>query len=115
MIEKRTLKISSIDMRRLDAALNWKDGDDPSLRLGEDTTISYTAYFDNGYEVDMKICGVRYEEGSNNSAWTEAVLFLNGAEIACTEVNDDLLGEWTFTICDKTFVVIVEEDKEEET
>jgi len=113
MIIKRTIKVSSEEMKIISAALNWKDGDEPTLRLGEDDTIAYSADFGNGYEMDIKVCGVAYEEGSDNSAWTEAVLFLNGAEIACTEVNDDLLGDWTFVICDKTFIAEVKEAEDE--
>ena len=62
--------------------------------MGEDETYSMTAVFDDGCEVDVKICGVQYEEGGDNTPWTEAVLFKNRCEVACTEPSDEYFGEW---------------------
>lgn len=46
--------------------------------LGEDIAITNTVKFDDGIEMDIKCCGVQYEEESeSNTAWTEAVLFEN--------------------------------------
>lgn len=38
----------------------------------------HTAIFGNGIEMDIKLCGVQYEDGGFNKPWTEAVLFKNG-------------------------------------
>lgn len=63
--------------------------------LGEDNTISYSVPFKNGYEMDIKCCGVQYEEGGTNTAWTEAVLFnKQGSEVCCSEPSDSLFGKW---------------------
>lgn len=59
--------------------------------LGEDETISFTAAFSNGIEMDIKVCGTHDE---NECAWTEAVLFDNGNEIGCTEVYDEFALNW---------------------
>ena len=61
---------------------------------GEDDTVSITVQFPEGYEMDIKCCGVQYEEGGNNVAWTEAVLFKDGCEVAVSEPSEDFWGEW---------------------
>jgi rubrerythrin len=76
--------------------------------MGEDETYSETAVFDDGYEVDVKLCGVRYEEGGDNTPWTEAVLFKDGCEVTCTDVSDEFFGEWRLETDDETYVVFVE-------
>lgn len=62
--------------------------------LPEDVTITKTARFDDGMEMEVKCCGVKYEEGYSNVAWTEAVLFQGAGEVACSEPSDEFLGEW---------------------
>ena len=63
--------------------------------FGEGEAISCSADFGNGIEMDIKCCGVEYEEGSSNLAWTEAVLFDHGAEINRSDPHDEFLGDWT--------------------
>ncbi len=62
--------------------------------LREDETITKTVTFDNGVEMDVKICGVQFIEGESNLPWTEAVLFKNGCEVGCTDTSDTFEGEW---------------------
>lgn len=67
--------------------------------LDEDDTIIYTAKFENGMEMDIKCCGVQYnpdavEDGDTNTAWSEAVLFRNGCEVANEYGEDSFEGEW---------------------
>lgn len=94
MMEK-TIVVPANEADKIEKAMNWREGDDPSLRLGEDETISYTADFGNGMEVDVKVCGVQYEEESTcNSAWAEAVLFRHCSEVCCTEPDDEFFGQW---------------------
>lgn len=55
----------------------------------DDTVISKTAVFPDGVEMDIKACsGVDFE------GWTEAVLFNNGCECCCSEVEDAYEGVW---------------------
>ena len=56
---------------------------------GEDDTISKTAIFPNGFEMDIKCCG-----SDDGPSWTEAVLFENGHERCCSEPDYEILGEW---------------------
>ncbi len=83
----------------------------PGECLGEEETISVTTKFSNGIEMDIKCCGVQFEEGGSNTAWTEAVLFHNGSEIAHTDVCDTFEGEWELVDGDDVYCVdIVPED-----
>lgn len=76
--------------------------------LGEDVSISNTVRFENGLKMDIKCCGVQFEEGRSNTAWTEAVLFKDGAQVCCTEPSDEYLGEWVCEYDGNEYVVIVE-------
>lgn len=67
---------------------------DESECFGEDCTITNTVVFDNAVQMDIKCCGVQYVEGESNLAWTEAVLFQNGAQLCFTEPFDEYVGEW---------------------
>lgn len=79
--------------------------------LGEDITIVNTATFDNGIEMDIKCCGVQYnEDDESNTAWTEAVLFQNGNELCFTEPSDEYLGEWILEYNGDEYVVLVESE-----
>ena len=61
----------------------------------EDDTIVYSANFPDGKSIDVKCCGVQFEDGGENTSWTEAVLFdKDGYEIACTDVCEEFLGKW---------------------
>ena len=77
-----------------------KEPKDSSACLGEDETISVTTKFDNGVEMDIKCCGVQYKEGESNTAWSEAVLFKNGSQVACTEPSDTFDGDWELECAD---------------
>ena len=76
--------------------------------FGEDETITETARFDNGFEMYIKCCGVQYEEDGCNLAWTEAVLFHNGGQVAFTEPSDEFEGDWELEDDDgNTYIVHV--------
>ena len=76
--------------------------------LSEDETIVQTAEFIDGYEMDIKLCGVSYDENQpTNLPWCEAVLFWKGSEIACSEVCDEFFGEWALEYNGVTFMVDV--------
>lgn len=79
--------------------------------LGEDIAITNTAKFENGFEMDIKCCGVQYnEDDESNTAWTEAVLFQNGNELCSTEPSDEYLGEWILEYDGNEYVVLVESE-----
>lgn len=110
---ERTIKISKEEAEQINKHLTIE----PTCAeecLGEDIAIIYTAKFDNGFEMDIKCCGVQYEPyNSSNTAWTEAVLFEDGKEVCCSEVSDEYLGEWILEDDnDNEYVVIVEVEGE---
>lgn len=71
--------------------------------MGEDDTWSKTAVFDNGIEMDIKLCGSR-----DGVSWTEAVLFRNGSEVCCSEVSDEFFGEWSLEFNNDEYIVLVQ-------
>lgn len=79
--------------------------------FGEDETMSYTADFGDGIEMDIKLCGVQYEEGESNTPWTEAVLFDHGSELCCSEPDDTFFGCWELEHDDVKYIaeVVAEE------
>ena len=81
--------------------------EDESECFGENETITETVKFENGYEMDIKICGVQFKEGESNLPWAEAVLFHNGNEVTFTEPSEDFKGEWWCKDDGNTFTVLV--------
>lgn len=77
--------------------------------MNEDETYTKTAKFENGYEMDIKICGISdYEKGGSNTMWSEAVLFdETGVELTCSEPEDSYFGIWELEYDGDTFVVEV--------
>jgi hypothetical protein len=58
-----------------------------------------TAKFEDGMEMDVKVCTVSKEDGT---CWSEAVLFdPSGSEVSHTEVCDSLRGEWAVSVLDR--------------
>ncbi len=83
--------------------------------LGEDQTVSHTAKFPNGFEVDVKLCGIQFrdkkdDESVSNCAWTEAVLFDDeDGQLDCTEPSDSYFGEWVLEHDGDEYAVLVKE------
>lgn len=71
----------------------WLDVEDLVAEewLSENETITYTADFGDGFQMDVKVCDLGPD---HEYAWTEAVLFKDGCECCCTEPADSLLGDW---------------------
>lgn len=102
MIYKKEIKITKKLEEEISHLLRYGDP-----YFGEDLAITKTAVFNSGYEMDIKCCGVQYEEGADNCAWTEAVLFHNGSEVCYTEPSDEFVGEWELTDGDNIYIVNV--------
>lgn len=74
----------------------------------EDNEFTITARFKDGFFVDVSLCGVQYDKGSSNTAWTQAVLYAgNGTELSCTDPEDEFFGEWEFEYNDTIYRVNV--------
>lgn len=105
-ITKRVI-LTYKDTEYLDYILNTEPSCDEEC-FGEDSTFRVTIPFPNGVEMDIKCCGVQFEEdGISNLPWTEAVLFQNGAECECTEPCEDFFDEWEFELDGVRYVGIV--------
>lgn len=68
---------------------------------------TFSVQFDNGYCMDIKVCGVQYDETNDcNLAWTEGILFNpKGGEEWCTEPSEEFLGKWELETDTDTYVV----------
>lgn len=76
--------------------------------FGEDCTYTKTAVFPNGVEMDIKLCGVQFQENKSNLPWTEAVLFdKSGREITHSDICDEFTGTWTLETNKNTYTVDV--------
>lgn len=83
--------------------------------FGEDETFVETVRFPDETEMDVKLCGVQYEQGADmNRPWTEAVLFRNGCEVACSEVEDTFFGDWELSYGNRFYIAHVSQKKEGE-
>lgn len=108
---RKTIEIEGAELDQIEKYLTAE----PTSRdecLDEDDTIIYTAVFDDGIEMDVKCCGVQYNEydeeeleyGNTNTAWCEAVLFDNGSEVA-NEMGEDVFeGEWPIEYEGNTYI-----------
>lgn len=106
-----TITISRNINDKINKALNWTEGNNIDDRMDEDDKYSLTAKFPDGYEMDVEVCGVQYEEGAGhgNSAWTQAVLFNpRGGEVCHTEVEEEFLGVWCLEANDTSYFTRVE-------
>ena len=75
---------------------------------GEDSVghiQTYTANFDNGMEVDIKIC-------KGDPPFVDAVLYHEGEEVQLLDVTDELLGEYLFYYEGELYSVSLEEGME---
>lgn len=106
---KETITIGKRDKEFYDRILNTEPSCEEEC-FSESQTISLTAKFDNGYEMDVKICGVQYhEDETSNLPFTEAVLFKDGRQVTFTEPADDLFGQWELEADGHVFITDVVE------
>ena len=106
-IQRKNLKLEP-DISSLIHFLLKHEPKDENENFGIDETISKSVTFDDGCVMDIKCCGVEYEEGTTNLPWTEAVLFNDkGGEICCSEVSDDFFGDWELEANGNKYIVHV--------
>ena len=108
MVINKNLWLRKSELEDLRALLSHEPASESEC-FGEDKTISHTVSFGNGVEMDIKVCGVQYHEGESNTAWSEAVLFVNGSEVACSEPSDAIDGEWILDHDGDEFRAVVRE------
>lgn len=71
--------------------------------LTRDETITETAIFEEtDYEMDIKLI-IPIDE--NDTPWTEAVLFYDGYEVCCSDVEYEFFGLWELDTDTDNFIV----------
>lgn len=104
---EETLFISKAENRQINRYLK-KNATREEDNFNESDSFSITAKFQNGLEMDIKMCGVQFEEnGTSNIPWTEAVLFEGSGEVACSEVEDEFTGDWELEHEGNTYITHV--------
>lgn len=101
---KKTLILTKETIDMYHALMQAKHVDYEKEKIAKyETVVAWGVAFDEGYDVDIKVCA------SNNGdpLWCEAVLFLNGSEVSCTDVADELVGTWELFDGEKVFQVDV--------
>jgi hypothetical protein len=96
----RIARIDPVALSKIKRMLTIEPKDESDFNnnyMSEDETFTTTVKFNDSTEMDIKCCGVQYEENGFNTMWSEAVLFRNGAEIACSDPSDIYEGRWTLT------------------
>lgn len=106
MKHNKNIWISKEELEKINRYLNVEPKNNEEC-LSEDEIFSKTATFPNGIEIDIKCCGVQYEEGESNLAWTEGILFDNGVQVSCTDPGSTFEGEWSFEYGDDSYIVYV--------
>lgn len=79
--------------------VNYEEHDIPRYAVVK----SWSVNLGDGYEAEIKVCSSNY----GDPLWCEGVLFLHGSECGCTEVSDDLLGEYWFEHNGEQFLIVV--------
>jgi len=98
---KTTIRIPKTEAKELQTLLS---GNSRCEDAG-DTIQTFTGSFENGFEVDIKVCNCDDKFGA---PWVDAVRFdNNGSEILCLDVRDTLLGEYVFNDGIEMYVVNV--------
>lgn len=72
----------------------------------------WTVRFDGSYEADVKVCSG--DSSQKDPLWSEAVLFLDGRQVCCTDAGDQIAGEYELEHDGNRFVVDVIASKGEE-
>lgn len=108
MIFEKTITVPADTAKLIDRYIGVNPTSEDDC-LSIDETIRYTADFDNGVEVDVKCCGVDYDDGPDaiNTAWTEAVLFENGYEQDNIFGEDEFFCDWEFEYDENEYIVHV--------
>lgn len=102
---------------RINRLLHEKPLTPDECLIDPDDSETFGITFDNGYSFEIHICGVDFEEGSDNLPWAEIRFFdPNDHEIFLSEVEDEVFGVWRIadTENNNLFIVRVEESPEKE-
>lgn len=109
-MQKQILTIAKEDAEKYNRLMQCESIDYAANNIARYSTVCcWGISFGDGYEADLKVCSSDW----NTPLWCEVVLFKDGSEIGCTDVFDDLTGEWVLVAQGKTFVLSVVAGEEE--
>lgn len=101
MNHTKTIKISQLKNKEMQEFLDGKG--DGSLNTIETFTANFGNDGDGIIEVDIKVC-----DGEGNP-FIDPVIFVNGCDSGCLDVEGTLIGEYIFELDGDTYTVLVEE------
>ena len=100
----RTIKIDKETLNHYNCLMARETVDYDAFNISRYSCVDrWTAIFNEGYEVDVKVCS----NDKNEGIWCEAVLFQNGSECSTSDVEDALDGIWILYDGNKEFQVSV--------
>ena len=101
---KNTITISSAALDRYNKLMQAECVDYEAEGIDRYTCVArWSAEFPEGFEVDIKVCA----SDCGEPLWCEAVLFQNGHERSCTDVCEELDGEWSLCADGQEYIVNV--------
>jgi len=96
-------------LRRIEEMLNEEPENEYDFEeryLGEDETFKISVEFDDGYTMDIMVCGVQYEDGGSNTCFSQAVLYNeDGGEVTYTDPESSFKGLWSLEHAGVTYEV----------
>ena len=102
---KRVLHLPKSKIQRYNRLMQASSVDYDANGIEENATEScWKMDFGNGYEMYIGV----YSKYSGDPLRCQAVLFLDGSEVGCSEFENELYETWTLTHNDTTFVVEVQ-------
>ena len=104
MTYEKDLTLDPKIIEKFNRMLTWKHLNYEKHEIIKYSTVkTWTVDFENGFEIDIKVCSSE----ENSPLWCEAVLFYNGFECCCSDIEDELDGTWTLEYNNDKFVVHV--------
>lgn len=73
-----------------------------------ETVDCWTVDCGDDYAIDLKVCSSDF----GDPLWCEAVLFKDGCECSCTDVEDEITGEWELNADGISFMLHVASKEE---
>lgn len=99
-----TIRVPQEKLDKYEELCNTANIDYSKYGIKKDSVVeTFTAQFENGMEMDIKVCAGQ----SNEPLWTEAVLFNKGYEVTHTDVCDELEGDWIIWDRAQEYIVTV--------
>lgn len=104
---EKVLTLPASTIKHLRHITESRFDDRSAMPMGEDDVESYLVTFDDDTVMDLRFCGVEFEEGSDNAAYTEALLIREDTSIALSDPSDFAVDdEWELSDDDGNVYVV---------